>query len=68
MSTTEVDAFAGIDVSARELSVALCREKGEGKPAMAKFSNRPSGHKALITHKGKLKQGGLEVAPPLSGR
>ena len=32
MSTAEVDAFAGIDVSARELSVALRREKGEDKP------------------------------------
>jgi transposase len=58
MPEAEVDAFAGIDVSARELSVALRREKGEGKPAMAKFSNRPSGHKALIAH---LLRGGRRV-------
>ena len=50
MPETEVDTFAGIDVSARELSVALHRGKGEDKPAMAKFSNHPSGHKALIAH------------------
>src|SRR5262252_11074614 len=50
MPETEVDTFAGIDVSARELSVALRRGKGEDKPAMAKFSNHPSGHKALIAH------------------
>src|ERR1017187_7376638 len=55
---TEVDTFAGIDVSARELSVALRRGKGEDKPAMAKFSNHPSGHKALITH---LLRGGRRV-------
>jgi len=50
MPETEVDTFAGIDVSARELSVALRRGKGEDKPAMAKFSNHPSGHQALIAH------------------
>jgi hypothetical protein len=50
MPETEVDTFAGIDVSARELSVALRRGKGEDKPTMAKFSNHPSGHKALIAH------------------
>src|ERR1017187_8767733 len=55
---TEVDTFAGIDVSARELSVALRRGKGEDKPAMAKFSNHPSGHKALIAH---LLRGGRRV-------
>src|ERR1035437_7608108 len=55
---TEVDTFAGIDVSARELSVALRRGKGEEKPAMAKFSNHPSGHKALIAH---LLRGGRRV-------
>ena len=58
MPETEVDTFAGIDVSARELSVALCRGKGEDKPAMAKFSNHPSGHKALIAH---LLRGGRRV-------
>jgi len=55
---TEVDTFAGIDVSARELSVALRRGKGEDKPAMAKFSNHPSGHKALIAY---LLRGGRRV-------
>lgn len=50
MPETEVDTFAGIDVSARELSVALRRGKNEDKPALAKFSNHPSGHKVLIAH------------------
>ena len=59
MPETEVDTFAGIDVSARELSVALRRGKGEDKPAMAKFSNHPSGHKALIAH---LLRGGAASA------
>lgn len=58
MPETEVDTFAGIDVSARELSVALRRGKDEDKPAMAKFSNHPSGHKALIAH---LLRGGRRV-------
>jgi hypothetical protein len=58
MPETEFDTFAGIDVRARELSVALCRGKGEDKPAMAKFSNHPSGHKALIAH---LLRGGRRV-------
>ena len=58
MPETEVDTFAGIDVSARELSVALRRGRGEDKPAMAKFSNHPSGHKALIAH---LLRGGQRV-------
>ena len=34
MPETEVDTFAGMDVSARELSVALRRGKAEDKPAM----------------------------------
>ncbi len=50
MPETEVDTVAGIDVSARELSVALHRGKDEDKPALATFSNNPSGHKALIAH------------------
>src|SRR5438477_8060873 len=58
MPETEVDTFAGIDVSARELSVALRRGKCEDKPAMAKFSNHPSGHKALLAH---LFRGGRRV-------
>src|SRR6202165_5339060 len=48
MSTAEVSTFAGIDVSGHELSVALRRGQGDDKPAMAKFPNQPSGHKALI--------------------
>jgi transposase len=51
--STSALGMPGIDVSARELSklrVALRRGEGEDKPAMAKFSNHPSGHKALITH------------------
>src|ERR1017187_3495168 len=63
---TEVDTFAGIDVSARELSVALRRGKGEDKPAMAKFSNHPSGHKALIAN--LLRAGrGVRVCVEASG-
>jgi uroporphyrinogen-III decarboxylase len=49
MPIAEVDTFAGIDVSAHELSVALRHGKGD-KPAMGKFPNHPSGHKALVTH------------------
>jgi hypothetical protein len=37
MPTAEVSTFAGIDVSAHELSVALRRGQGDDKPAMAKF-------------------------------
>jgi transposase len=48
MPTAEVSTFAGIDVSAHELSVALRRGQGDDKPAMVKFPNQPSGHKALI--------------------
>src|SRR6266567_6349884 len=58
MPETEVDTFAGIDVSARELSVALRRGKCEDKPAIAKFSNHHAGHKALIAH---LFRGGRRV-------
>jgi transposase len=48
MPTAEVSTVAGIDVSAHELSVALRRGQGDDKPAMVKFPNQPSGHKALI--------------------
>ncbi len=58
MPATEVHTFAGIDVSSRELSVALRRGQGEDKPAVAKFSNHPSGHKALLAH---LLRGGRPV-------
>jgi hypothetical protein len=50
MPVVEVDTFAGIDVSAHELSVALRRGQGHDKPAMAKFPNHPSGHKALVVY------------------
>ena len=49
MPVAEVDTFAGIDVSAHELSVALRLGQGHDKPAMAKFPNHPSGHKALVS-------------------
>jgi transposase len=55
MPIAEVDTFAGIDVSAHELSVALRRGKGD-KPAMGKFPSHPSGHKALLAH--LLRSGG----------
>src|SRR2546422_11694146 len=58
MPETEVDTFAGIDVSARELSVALRGGKGRGNPAIAKVSNHHAGHKALIAH---LFRGGRRV-------
>ena len=48
MPVAEVGTFAGIDVSAHELSVALRRGQGHDKPAIAKFPNHPSGHKALV--------------------
>ena len=50
MPVAEVDTFAGIDVSAHDLSVALRRGQGHDKPAMAKFPNHPSGHKALVAY------------------
>jgi transposase len=50
MPAAEVTTFAGIDVSGRELSVALRRGQGGDKPAMAKFPNHPSGHKALVAY------------------
>jgi transposase len=53
-----VNMFAGIDVSAHELSVALRRGQGHDKPAMAKFPNHPSGHKALVAY---LLRGGGRV-------
>jgi hypothetical protein len=56
MPVAEVDTFAGIDVSAHELSVALRRGQGHDKPAMAKFPNHPSGHKALVAY--LLRSGG----------
>lgn len=43
----DVDVFAGIDVSAREISVARL-QRGEENPTLATFANHASGHKALI--------------------
>jgi transposase len=50
MPIAEVDTFAGIDVSAHEFSVALRHGKGDDRPAMGKFPNHPSGHKALVAY------------------
>jgi transposase len=50
MPAAEVHTFAGIDVSSRELSVALRHGQGGDQPAMAKFPNHPSGHKALVAY------------------
>jgi transposase len=48
-SEDEVKTFAGIDVSARELSVAL-RRSDKDKETMATFANTRSGHKALLAY------------------
>lgn len=45
----DVEVFAGLDVSAREISVARLRSK-EGTPTVAIFANNASGHKALLAH------------------
>jgi transposase len=45
----EVKVFAGIDVSAVELSVALLRSK-EDEETAATFTNTRSGHKALLAY------------------
>jgi len=66
MPAAEVNTFAGIDVSGRELSVALRRGEGDHKPAMAKFPNHPSGHKALVAY--LLRSGGrIRVCLEASG-
>lgn len=48
-SQDEVKVFVGIDVSARELSVAL-RRSDESKETVTTFANTGSGHKALLAH------------------
>jgi len=58
MPAVEVLTFAGIDVSGRELSVALRHGPGDHKPALARFPNHPSGHKALVAY---LLRGGGRV-------
>jgi Transposase len=50
MPAAEVHRFAGIDVSGRELGVALRHGQGDHKPALAKFPNHSSGHKALVAY------------------
>jgi transposase len=50
MPEAEGQTFAGIDVSGHELSVALRNGQGAQRPALAKFPNHSSGHKALIAY------------------
>jgi transposase len=48
-SKAEVQVFAGIDVSARELSVGV-RRGTEERVAVATFANHAAGHKAFLAH------------------
>lgn len=48
-SKAEVQIFAGIDVSARQLSVAV-RCGAERREAVASFRNNATGHKALLAY------------------
>jgi transposase len=48
-SKTEVQVFVGIDVSARELSVAV-RGGTEDREAVTTFGNNAGGHKALLAY------------------
>jgi transposase len=48
-SEAEVQVFVGIDVSARELSVAMHAEPGVGE-AVKTFNNNAAGHKALLAY------------------
>src|ERR1700675_3255267 len=48
-SEAEVQVFVGIDVSARELSVAVRCEMGDGE-AVKTFDNNASGHKTLLAY------------------
>ena len=45
----EVEVFAGLDVSAREISAARFRSQ-EGTLTVASFANTASGHKALLAY------------------
>jgi transposase len=67
MPAAEVLSFAGIDVSALELSVALRRGENDDKPAMAKFRNNASGHKALLAHLIRGDGGRVRVCMEASG-
>src|SRR5215469_18722103 len=46
-SQPAAEAFAGLDVSAREIKVARVQRQGEN-PILATFGNNASGHKALL--------------------
>jgi transposase len=48
-SHLRVEAFAGLDVSAREISVARLRSKQESLTVVS-FANNPSGHRALLAY------------------
>lgn len=48
-SQLNVEVFAGLDVSARQISVARLRSKEE-TPTVASFANNASGHKALLAY------------------
>jgi transposase len=48
-SQQPVEAFAGLDVSAREISVARLRSKQESLTVVS-FANNPSGHRALLAY------------------
>jgi transposase len=45
----DVEVFAGLDVSAREISLARLRSQ-EKTTTVASFANNASGHKALLAH------------------
>src|SRR5690242_16486281 len=67
MPAAEELSFAGIDVSALELSVALRRGENDDKPAMAKFRNNASGHKALLARLIRGDGGRVRVCMEASG-
>jgi transposase len=48
-SQARFEVFAGLDVSARQISVARRRGQEE-KPVVTSFANNASGHKALLTY------------------
>ncbi len=48
-SQLRVGVFAGLDVSAREISVAWLRSTEE-TTTVASFANNTSGHKALLSY------------------
>ena len=46
-SKIDVEVFAGLDISARDITVARL-QRGEENPTLATFANNTPGHKALI--------------------